>query len=239
MPIPILVYTHSEYSFLWKAAIPLLTQYAKGFEIIWCCDSLAGFVLPPTWRLYTYGPSLVWSERIKGCLETIDSEYLIYLQEDWLLIDNLDSERIKFCLEFMKAYDSEFFMSFPYNIVDSNNIYFEFESYRIVSIFSHYMQPAIWKKSLLYELSSLKIALSEYESEKCYSITKSRNCLGIYDTLFEKDMTTRSFFFPHMHAMYQGKWAFLRYPTLKALVESYGIDTTTRRVDTEWLINYQ
>ncbi len=75
MPIPILVYTHSDYSFLWKAAIPLLTQYAKGFEIIWCCDSLANYTLPPNWRVYTYDPSLIWSERVKGCLETIDSEY--------------------------------------------------------------------------------------------------------------------------------------------------------------------
>ena len=235
MPIPILVYTHSDYSFLWKAAIPLLTQYAKGFEIIWCCDS-ADVALPPTWRLYTYDPSLIWSERLKGCLETIDSEYLIYLQEDCLLIDDLDSDKIDFCIEFMKEHNSEFFMSSQNN---STDFYYDFESYRIVSMFSHYMQPAIWKKSLLYELSSLNIALNENESEKCYSITKSRNCLGIYDTLFEKDLTTRSFFFPHMHAISRGKWTFLKYPTLKALVEAYGIDTTTRGVDTEWIVNYQ
>jgi hypothetical protein len=236
MTIPILVYTHSEYSFLWKAAIPLLTQYAKGFEIIWCCDSLANYTLPPNWRVYTYDPSLIWSERVKGCLETIDSEYLIYLQEDWLLIDNLEPDRIEFCLEFMKEHNSEFFMSSPNNCTDS---YYDFESYRIISMVSHYFQPAIWKKSLLYELSCLNIALSEYESEKFYSITKERNCFGIYDTLFEKDMTTRSFFFPHMHAINRGKWTFLKYPTLKALVEAYGIDTSSRGVDNEWTVNYQ
>lgn len=236
MPIPIVVYTHSEYSFLWKAAIPLLTRYAKGFEIIWCCDSLANHTLPPTWRLYTYDPSLIWSERVKGCLETIYSEYLIYIQEDFLLIDELDSERIEFCLEFMKSYGSEFFMSSVNNVTDS---YYDFESYKILSMFSHYFQPAIWKKSLLYELSCLNVALNENESEKCYSITKDRKCLGIYDTLFEKDMTTRSFFFPHFHAITKGKWTFLKYPSLKALVEAYGIDTSTRGIDTEWTVNYQ
>ena len=236
MPIPILVYTHSEYSFLWKAAIPLLTQYAKGFEIIWCCDSLANHILPPSWRLYNYDPKLIWSERIKGCLETIDSEYLIYLQEDCLLINNLESERIEYCIDFMKEINSEFFMSYPWSAQGST---YDFDDYRIVNMFSHYMQPAIWKKSLLCELSCLNVTLSENELEKCYNLTKDRNCVGIYNTKFEKDMSTRSFFFPHMHAICKGKWTFLRYPTLKALVEAYGIDTTTRGVETEWTINYQ
>ena len=66
--IPILVYTHSEYSFLWKAAIPLLERYAKGFQIIWCCDSLLDYKLPDSWTLYTYDPSLSWSFRVKACL---------------------------------------------------------------------------------------------------------------------------------------------------------------------------
>jgi hypothetical protein len=79
MTIPILVYTHSEYSFLWKAAKPLLEKYAKGFQIIWCCDSLLDYKIPDSWKLYTYDPSLIWSDRVKGCLETIDSEYLIYI----------------------------------------------------------------------------------------------------------------------------------------------------------------
>jgi hypothetical protein len=130
-------------------------------------------------------------------------------------------------------------MSYPNNAIDSHNMYFEFESYKIVSMFCHYFQPAIWKKSLLYELSCLNIPLNENESEKCYNLTKDRKCLGIYDTMFVKDMSTRSFFFPHMQAIAKGKWTFLKYPSLKALVEAYGIDTSTRGVDTEWTINYQ
>ena len=237
--IPILLYTHSEYSFLWKAAIPLLERYAKGFPIIWCCDSLLDYTLPPEWTLYKYNPSDIWSARIKGCLEQIDSEYLIYVQEDMLLIDTLSSERIDFCIEFMKDYGSEFFMSCPNNAINPKEDYYDTNGYRIVSMFSHYFQPAIWKKSLLYELSCLNIPMNMNESEIAYNITKGRRCLGIYDLHFEKDMTTRSFFFPHIHAINRGKWTFLKYPALKALVEAYGIDTTTREVDTEWLIQWQ
>ena len=168
--IPILVYTHSEYSFLWKAAIPLLERYAKGFHIIWCTDSLLDFKIPNSWTLYIYDTSLSWSYRVKGCLETIKSDYLIYIQEDWLLIDSMDSEKIEHCLEFMEDFNCEFLMSYPNNI---NREFFssKYEDYIFVKIFSHYFQPGIWKKSLLHELCSFNISLRENESEKCFSIT--------------------------------------------------------------------
>jgi len=236
--IPIIVYTHSEYSFLWKAAIPLLEKYAKDFQIIWCCDSLLDYKLHPSWKLYSYDTSLSWGYRVKGCLETIESEYVLYIQEDWLLIDSIDSEKIEHCLEFMKDANCEFLMSYPNN-VDPVAYTSKYDNYIFVKIFSHYFQPGIWKKSLLHELCSLNVGLSEYETEKCFSITKSRNCFATFNEKYENDLSIRSFFFPHMHAIFQGKWTFLKYPCLKALVEAYGIDTSTREIDRSWIPHTQ
>lgn len=238
MSIPILIYSHSEYSFLWKATIPLLEKYANGFEIIWCCDSLAGFSFPQGWRVFLYDTNLSWSMRVKSCLDTIDTEYLIYLQEDWLLIDSLSKERIEYCVDFMKEYSCEFLMSLPNNSEDS---YYDidYDGYRFIKIFNHYLQPAIWKKTLLDEFCLLDIPIKEAETEKCYMLTKERNCFATYSTNYLKEFSTRSFFFPHMHAIVQGKWTFIKYPCLKALVEAYGIDTTTRGIDTDWLIMNQ
>ena len=196
------------------------------------------FTAPEGWRVFIYDTKLSWSMRVKACLDTIDSEYLIYLQEDWLLIDSLSNERIEYCLEFMKDCSCEFLISFPCEPLDTC-CDMEYDGYTFVRIFSHYFQPAIWKKSLLNEICVLDIPLRENESEKCFSITKERNCFAAYCTTFPKDLSTRSFFFPHIHAIYQGKWTFLKYPSLKALVEAYGIDTTTRGVDTTWAINFQ
>ena len=238
MSIPILVYTHSEYSFLWKAAIPLLEKYAKGFEIIWCCDSLLDFTTPEGWRVFIYDTSLSWSMRVKTCLDTINSDYLIYLQEDWLLIDSLSNERIEYCLDFMKECECEFLMSLPCNPIDKY-CDMDYDGYRFINIFSHYLQPAIWKKSLLNEICLLDIPIYDAETEKCFSITKERNCFATYSINYLKELSTRSFFFPHMHAIVQGKWTFIKYPCLKALVEAYGIDTTTREVDDTWTIDFQ
>ena len=236
--IPILLYTHSEYSFLWKAAIPLLEKYAKGFHIIWCCDSLLDYTLPDSWTLYIYDPSLPWGYRVRDCLETIESEYLIYIQEDWLLIDSMDPEKISCCLNFMRKFNCEFLMSYPHNTLD--DIYeFEYEHYIFIRIFSHYFQPGIWKKSLLNEICSLGTALNQNENENCFNLSKDRNCFALYNTLHTNDMSTRSFFFPHMHAIFQGKWTFFKYPCLKALVEAYGIDTSTRGIDITWITEFQ
>jgi hypothetical protein len=246
MPIPIIVHTHSEYSFIWKAAIPLLEKYAKDYEIIWCCDSLLDFTLPVGWRTYNYDPLMNWGSRIKGCLETIQSDYVIYIQEDCLLIDHILKDRIEHCLNFMKFKQCEFLMSYPWNNREGNIASTVYENCNFIKIFSHYMQPGIWKKSLLYEISCLNVKASENESEICFNITKDRNCYGVFHIsdmrLFNSDyrqLSMRSFFFPHMHAIAGGKWTFTQYPSLKALVEAYGIDTTTRGVDTKWISEFQ
>ena len=236
--IPIIIHTHSEYSFLWPAAIPLLEKYAKGFPIVWCCDSLLDFKLPDSWTLYTYSKEAPWSERIKGCLQTIDSDYVIYLNEDMLLIDTLSEEKIEHCLEFMRTNNSEFVMSFVWNN-RPGYINSKYKDYVFVKMFSHYIHPAIWKKTLLNELCSLKLNTNENESPQTYNITSKRNCYGLAHTKFQTELSTRSLFFPHMHAIYQGKWTFYRYPYLKALLESYGIDTTKRQVDDTWMVEYR
>ena len=239
MTIPILVYTHSEYSFLWKAAIPLLERYAKDFQVVWCCDSLLDFKVPLNWRVYTYDPSLSWGYRVKGCLETIESDYVLYIQEDMLLIDSMSIERIEHCIDFMKEVKCEFLMSYPWNNRDGNYLSDKYEEYVFVKIFSHYFQPGIWKKSLLHEICSLNISLKENESEICFNITKDRKCYGVFHLKNDNQLSIRSFFFPHIHSIFAGKWTFFKYPCLKALVEAYGIDTTTRGVDTTWTVDYQ
>jgi hypothetical protein len=90
---------------------------------------------------------------------------------------------------------------------------------------------------LLYRISLEDIPLPLNETDIAYEITSKTICYGIVNTKFWNS-TPRSLFYPHMHAIVQGKWTFLKYPTLKALVEAYGIDTSTRGIDTTWLIDY-
>jgi hypothetical protein len=138
----------------------------------------------------------------------------------------------------MKELKCEFLMSYPNNPRDEMYTS-EYENYIFIKIFSHYFQPGIWKKSLLNKICCLGTLLHENENEESFNISKDRNCFALYNTLHKNDMSTRSFFFPHMHALFKGKWTFFKYPCLKALVEAYGIDTSTRGIDTTWITNFQ
>ena len=170
-------------------------------------------------------------------METIDCEYLFYLQEDWLLTGKINVDCLNNCLSFMKRRDCEFMMSYIGNALEETVIS-PFPTILYQRIKCHFLQPAIWKKSLLVELVSLGKPLAEAEKEECTRLTSCRNCFCVFNEADMTHLTTKSFLMPHMHAIVGGKWTFSKYPDLKALVESYGIDTTTRGIDTTWMMEY-
>ncbi len=235
MKCTILMYTHSEYSFLWKAAIPLLEKYAKGFEIVWCCDKLLGYTLPTSWILYQYDESLTWSSRVKGCVETLqETAYVMYLHEDWLLIDTIQEEKINYCMNIMEINKIDFLSSQnkrPYMNEISDTPY---NAYKMRVCQGYWLQPAIWKKSVLHELVSFDKPLNKAEKEEPENLMNHKVCVTIFHKDYPNNPSTRSFFYPHMHAINGGDWTFNRYPCLKSLVESYGIDTSTRKVNNWW-----
>lgn len=245
MDIPILLHTHSEYSFLWKATIPLLQRYAAGFTIYWITDSMGDYVLPDSWNLRLYDPSLPWSLRMQPVLKEVSDDYVIYLQEDWLLIDNLSRERLQFLTQFMKNRSCEFLMSFPsptddFFYSEANPSYFtEMDGMVFHRRPHHYMQPALWKKTLLEELCSVPLKIYEYERRWSLSVTGSKLCLGVIDKRYPAYHSTKSPLFPHMHAICFGKWTFRKYPCLKVLLETFGIDTSTREIEDTWILHTQ
>ena len=240
MRIPIVIYTNFEYSFLWKAAIPLLQRYAAGFSIYWITDSVGDFQMPPDWEVRLYDPVLPWSSRVGQVLKEIPDEYIIYLQEDWLLIDGLSANRLAGLVDFMQRESCEFLMSYPFPWTDTPN-FIEFGSIYIYAMPCHYMQPAIWKRTLLEEVCFAPRGIKDYEDNSCFAITSTRNCLGVVNMGYRDKhcLTTASPLFPHMHAIIKGGWTFKKYPVLKALVEAYGVDTTKRGVNDDWFVEFQ
>jgi len=234
--VSIIVYTHSEYSFLWKATIPLLEKYASNFQVYWCCDQLLDYTLPASWILHIYDPKQHWSARVRECVKYIPTEYIVYLQEDWLLIDTMDERKVQYLVTFMKDNKCEFIMAGIRQKITSDPIPTPYESYILQRINGHWMQPAIWKKTLFEELTLLDIPLSKVEVGAAYEITKKAICYAVINTRFH-EQSPRALYFPHMHSICGGKWTFLKYPTLKGLVESFGIDTSLREVDPMWLVD--
>jgi len=235
--IPILLYTHSEYSFIWNATISLLEKYAPNYEIYWFSDSLVNYVLPANFKFCIYDPKVNWSLRLRKHVDAINSDYFIYLHEDWLLTDTLDKEKVRYLVNYMKDKAIEFMMSYPRGRLEhiDKSIY---DGYDFFKIEGHYFQPAIWNKHLFMKILHLDIPLRDCESGIVNNITERAICYSIIYTN-GRDVSIPTLYFPHMHAINNGKWTFIRYPQLKSLVESYGIDTTTRGISNEWITEYQ
>ena len=238
--ISILLYSHSDYSFLWKATIPLLVKYASEMKIYFLCDSTANFEIPESWTTILYDPTTtVWSERINIALNLLPSEYIVYLQEDWLLIEPLKLDVFEYLLEFMECKDSEFLMSYAWDNTNTDDISTIYDGYILQPMpHGHLMHPAIWKKSLLEKICEKPLTLKNYEGST-RDLTRDHNCYCVTNTNNYIGLITKSLFFPHYHALNGGRWVFKRFPELQELLESYGIDTSIREIETEWMKGYK
>jgi hypothetical protein len=238
--ISILLYSHSDYSFLWKATIPLLVKYASEMKIYFLCDTTDNFEIPESWTTILYDPTTtVWSERINIALNLLPSEYIIYLQEDWLLIEPLKLDIFEYLLEFMECKECEFLMCFGWDNYNKDYSSCMYEDYILEKMpRGHMFFPAIWKKTLLEKICKNRLELKNYEGST-RDLTRDHNCYCVTNIKNPNHIKTKSLFFPHYHALNGGRWVFNRFPELKELLESYGIDTSTREIETEWMKEYK
>jgi hypothetical protein len=283
--VPILIYTHSEYSFLWKAMIPLMEEHAFDSEVHFCYDKSAPAELiknmvPSRWILHTYDESMVWTDRVLKALNEMNSEYILFLHEDWLPIAKIDLSILSNMAEFMKSRNIGFLNSHgcaPFvdkgnielagpitigeigrkyiNLLEkrgenvssvlsdyANGIYTGYEDYYFYrEPDGHVFQPAIWRYSVLKELcTQFKIPKNENENWDVRFFLWDKQTWSVRNIkTMDSILSMNSLFFPHMHALSAGQWNFQRYPSLKALLNKYGIDTTTRSAHPWWMIGIQ
>jgi hypothetical protein len=246
--VSILVYTHSEYSFMWLAMIPLLEKYVKNINIHWLFEETADKdlidkMVPLHWYKHTYNESLIWTKRVLKALNEIDNEYILFLHEDWLPIGNIELNIINKMVNFMQEKKCGFLLSYSHISVTSRQegIFTGYEDYYYYSENNHIFQPAIWKKEIFINFcSDLNKSKNQNEDAECLNYMSSKNCWSVQNKETVTTLrTTNSLLFPHMHALSEGLWNFTKYPTLKNFLETFGIDTETRGVHTWWELDTQ
>jgi hypothetical protein len=246
--VPILVYTHSEYSFMWDAMIPLLKKHAKDIEIHWLYEknadkTLIEKYLPNDWIKHEYDESDIWTKRVGKCLENINSEYILFLHEDWLPIGDLSKDILKHMVYFMKSVNCGFLLSYSHisTVNRGINVYSGIGDYYFYPEQNHIFQPAIWKKSVFQDFCNiLNKSKHENEDNDCLNFMGARNCWSVQNSKTVTTLrTTNSLFYPHMHALSEGLWNFKKYPSLKQFLESFGINTETRGIHTWWELDTQ
>jgi len=248
MSISILIYTHDEYSFIWKPMFSLCKKYIKDIpiHILYNRDANMDTInehISNEYIHHTYDPNIIWTKRVLKGLEEIHEDYILFLHEDWLPISDINKSILENMTEFMKNNQIGFLLSYSHisTVSRQSGIFTGYKDYYYYKENNHIFQPAIWNKKIFIEFCTvLNKHKNQNEDHDCLSFMDARNCWSVQnkDTVTSL-RTTNSLMFPHMHALSQGLWNFTKYPTLKNLLNNYGVDTDSRGIHTYWELDTQ
>ena len=146
-------------------------------------------------------------------------------------------------ISFMKENQCNYLLSYSHISTTSrqSGIFSGYKDYYYYKENNHIFQPAIWKKDIFEEFCYVfNKTKNQNEDNDCLNFMSKKNCYSIQNIETVISLrTTNSLLFPHMHALSEGLWNFKKYPSLQLLLESYGVDTTTRGVHSWWELDTQ
>ena len=209
----ILVYTHSEYSFIWGPVIFLLKKYVKNTDIHWLYDENASINLidnyvPATFIKHTYNENDIWTKRVYKCLQNISNDYILFIHDDWFPINVIEHSILESMVQFMKNYNCNFLLSYSHISVTNSQegIFTGFKDYYFYKEQSHIFQPAIWSKNIFEQFCfTLNKRKDQNEDSDCLEFMKDKNCYSVQNVkTVTRLRTTNSLLFPHMHVLSQG-----------------------------------
>lgn len=246
--ISLLVYTHSEYSFMWEVFIGQMNKYMDNdikvhFLYNNSVDDIEKYDIPKQWIRHVYDDNMNWTKRINLALNEIDSEYILFLHEDWIPISKVSGKILNEVCNVMDNNLWDYLLSYAhYSRVESQEgIFTGYEDYYFYKEDNHVFQPAIWKHSTFLEFSNnLDKSKVQNEDFECLQFMRNKKCYSVQNSkTVRKYRTINSLIFPHMHVLSEGLWNFTKYPTLKKLLDDYGIDTDSRGIHTWWELDSQ
>lgn len=174
---------------------------------------------------------IVWTNALKK----FNVEQFIYLQEDFILYDKINLEKINEYSDFLKRSNYSFIRMIKSGILNNNKIYdnlFEIESDN-PTVFA--MQPTIWKTSDYIKL------MCEVKEEKWLEVPKYRdviiylNLKGLYYYNNERKVGGAHYdtkLYPYIAtAVIKGKWNFREYKNeLEPILVKHNIEINKRGI---------
>lgn len=183
-------------------------------------------------RNYCGEKSIPWSERLKNCLDTIDSKYIIFFLEDFFLKGPVNTKVLNACLKLLDENQNvgcvslvpELSINDPYWKTKGQYDYYFTE---IVSSKARInAMTAIWKKDFLYKL--LKNREDPWEFERNATIRAKLSRKKVYCPVFHLDSPVFDYKFlvKSGYGISSRKWL----PRNKQLFEKYDIHVNFERL---------
>tara|TARA_B110000114_G_scaffold181799_1_gene219924 strand:- start:1627 stop:2439 length:813 start_codon:yes stop_codon:yes gene_type:complete len=232
----IFLYSHSDYSDVWDLTFGQIYKYINldDVTIIFCIDQLNNYKIDDRIKVVYYDNNLIYSDRILTNIIDLNYEYILFLHEDWVVINNFSNEYTLKLIEFMNKNDIlhiRSYKNYGKSTITPNIFHNDVNICNIPSDSGNFisLQPGLWEKNVFIELYSFKANkpnILETNSNNHFKSKYKDRCYYETDSVIAED----SKMFPHIHTIGYGRWAMCNdtYNNLELLLIQYNIDKNTR-----------
>lgn len=232
----IFLYSHSDYSDVWDLTFGQLYKHINldDISIIFCVDKLKNYKIDDRIQVVYYDNSQIYTHRILTNIINLNYDYILFLHEDWVIVDNFSNEYNVKLINFMNKNDISHIRSYKNFGPSNTNPHIFHKDVNICNIPNDSgnfvsLQPGLWEKNVFIEIYSKNANKPNILESKPNSqfISKYKDRF-YYETnsLIAED----SKMFPHIHTIGCGRWAMCNdtFNNLDLLLIQYNIDKNTR-----------
>lgn len=218
---PILIASHARANDIWYITDYFLKKHWKvNLRITLGANGKdkSKFV-PENWKYVNLGVDISFSKSLIDYLKSIDDEYFILMLDDFVLLEDVDCEKIQRAFEFIKSNNGVYLRLTP-NPKGDIQIDNDFSKIDVTSCVPYVtsLQMAIWKKEFLLKLLSYDFSPWEFEVKAGKTKESLSNAAGFYVTNYN--------FITYTHFVEKGKF----YPFLKELLKQEKLPLKSERV---------
>lgn len=231
--ICLITYSHSNMKDVWEAHFSQLEKhYHSNSSIYFISDT--DYTHPNITATFKYDNNAPYYIAWINCLENIPEDYFIYLQEDLILYNDVNIEKIANYIKILENNKNFDFIRLIKSGKNFSDEHFMDDLFFVnkTSFPQFSMQPTIWKKDRFIELYKTVKATKWFESEEYEKACNKLNIKGFYAYRNEKKRGGHfdSSIYPYIAtAVVKGKWNLSEYPNeLQHIFETYNIDWSIR-----------
>ncbi|MEG0751435.1 MAG: hypothetical protein RR998_05495 [Oscillospiraceae bacterium] len=157
-----------------------------------------------TLSLFREGESVPWGKRLRETLARVDSEYILFLLEDFYLTSAVDEKRLDEVFQWMEEnHDIAVFSFYPApGDNEKSERYKGFEKRAQRAAYRFNAQAALWRRERIIGFVEPHESAWEWEhtgNERSYSVADAfYSAIEGYPQIFPYD--------PFVHGLYDGKW---------------------------------
>lgn len=239
--LAVVTWTNNEYEDVFPAYFGNLKKYCFEIEKSYVLINKLSEVIDDDHLQLVNDENDLYSQRLLACFEHITEDYILYMQEDFILYDYVNVNEFKRCFDYLKKSDCSCIRMIRSSCNSLDNLV-EKNIYKIshseIPDLSFTQQPSIWKTKDFIEIIT-KLNPKTYrdlESYGSYDASKMMDDIGMYSSFyFDKKSNPRgghfdSKVFPYIAtALIKGKWNKLEYPKeIEIISKEYNIDIEKR-----------